>query len=196
MNVQSNIFPEKKTAILNSTLKLVREYGFHGCPMSQIADDAGVAAGTIYHYFESKEHLIFELFNQVKEEVSKAVFDLDEDSLPFKQRFFGVWNRYFDFMIKNPDALFFMEQYICSPYSQKDPDKQSDKLKLRFAEFFSSGIQQGIIKELPSFFIGPVLWGSIISISKVHLSGKHHFDEKDLEKTAYIIWDGLKTNQA
>ena len=49
---------DKRTAIFESTLALVREQGFHGTPMSQVAKKAGVAAGTLYLYFESKDHLI------------------------------------------------------------------------------------------------------------------------------------------
>ncbi|PTS95622.1 TetR family transcriptional regulator, partial [Pedobacter sp. HMWF019] len=57
----------KRDAILNSTLELVKSHGFHGAPMSQIAKNANVAAGTIYHYFDSKETLIIELYIRTKE---------------------------------------------------------------------------------------------------------------------------------
>jgi AcrR family transcriptional regulator len=58
---QEEIIAEKKKAIFESTLELVRENGFHGTPMSLVAKKAGVAAGTIYHYFESKDALIIAL---------------------------------------------------------------------------------------------------------------------------------------
>lgn len=64
---------DKRTAILKATLKLISENGFHGTPMSQIAEEAGVGAGTIYRYFESKEVLIHDLFLEVKREISQAM---------------------------------------------------------------------------------------------------------------------------
>ena len=53
---------DKREAILQATLELVAENGFHDAPCSLIALRAGVAAGTIYRYFESKEALIQELY--------------------------------------------------------------------------------------------------------------------------------------
>lgn len=50
MNVQ---VLNKKEAIFESTLKLVDEGGFHGTPVSQIAAQAQVATGTIYHYLRA-----------------------------------------------------------------------------------------------------------------------------------------------
>jgi AcrR family transcriptional regulator len=41
-----------------ATLKLITEHGFHATPVSMIASEAGVGAGTIYRYFESKEAII------------------------------------------------------------------------------------------------------------------------------------------
>ena len=52
MIVQSDI-PDKREAILKSTLELIKDNGFHGTPISLIAKNAGVASGTIYHYFPS-----------------------------------------------------------------------------------------------------------------------------------------------
>lgn len=36
--------------------------GVHATPMSQIAKEAGVAVGTIYHYFNNKEEIIEEIY--------------------------------------------------------------------------------------------------------------------------------------
>src|SRR5690348_2500554 len=45
---------DKRCAIIRATLELVAEHGFHGAPMALVAERSGVAAGTIYRYFESK----------------------------------------------------------------------------------------------------------------------------------------------
>src|SRR5690606_31556619 len=65
MNVRSiemDNVTDKKKAIFESTLELIKENGFHGTPMSLVAKNACVAAGTIYHYFKSKDELICELY--------------------------------------------------------------------------------------------------------------------------------------
>lgn len=54
MNVQSET-ADKRKAILETTLELIRQYGLQGTPISLIAKNANVAAGTIYRYFQNKE---------------------------------------------------------------------------------------------------------------------------------------------
>lgn len=49
---------DKRTDILQAALQLIAERGFHAAPMAEIAEKAGVAAGTIYLYFKNKDILI------------------------------------------------------------------------------------------------------------------------------------------
>jgi AcrR family transcriptional regulator len=58
---------DKRAEIIRAALELIAEHGFHGAPMAMIAEKAGVAAGTIYRYFESKDILITELHRELEE---------------------------------------------------------------------------------------------------------------------------------
>ena len=49
---------EKEQKILDTSLKLFVERGFHGTSTAEIAKTAGVATGTLFHYFKTKEELI------------------------------------------------------------------------------------------------------------------------------------------
>ncbi len=53
---------DKRAAILAATLRLISKNGFHGTAMSKVAKEAGVSAGIIYHYFDSKDELMDELY--------------------------------------------------------------------------------------------------------------------------------------
>jgi len=56
---------DKRGAILDAALHLIAERGFHNTPVSKIAEVSGVSAGIIYHYFDSKDELIQELYREV-----------------------------------------------------------------------------------------------------------------------------------
>jgi AcrR family transcriptional regulator len=49
---------EKRDAILAAALRLIARFGLHNTPMSAVAREAGVAVGTVYLYFPSKEELL------------------------------------------------------------------------------------------------------------------------------------------
>ena len=61
---------DKRSDIMQAALELIAERGFHGAPMAEIAEKAGVAAGTIYRYFENKDVLITELHQELEEKIS------------------------------------------------------------------------------------------------------------------------------
>src|SRR5688572_30635070 len=64
---------DKSEAIMNAALDLFVEKGFHGTAVPEIADKAGVGAGTIYRYFENKEALVNALYRQEKERFAQRV---------------------------------------------------------------------------------------------------------------------------
>ncbi len=54
--------PEKRRAILHAAVRVFAEKGYHGCRIADVARQAGVAYGLVYHYFEDKEELLESVF--------------------------------------------------------------------------------------------------------------------------------------
>ena len=72
---------DKRTAILDATLRLISKNGFHGTAMSKVAKEAGVSAGIIYHYFDSKDDLFMECMITVFEKIQEFSMDaVNEDA--------------------------------------------------------------------------------------------------------------------
>ena len=53
---------DKRRVILDAAVRVFARQGFHTCRVSDIADEAGVAYGLVYHYFNSKDQVLNELF--------------------------------------------------------------------------------------------------------------------------------------
>ena len=125
---------EKKEAIFKATLDLIAESGFHNSPMSVLAKKANVAAGTIYHYFASKDDLIVELYSYVKQKVSEEV-GVDEDvSRPYKERFKKLFLGNYHFFLKNHKEFLFLEQYNNSNFLVKTKEEIA-KVEQIYIEF-------------------------------------------------------------
>ncbi len=58
----SSASAEKRRAILDAAVRVFAERGFNHCRVSDIADEAGVAYGLVYHYFKSKDGILDEVF--------------------------------------------------------------------------------------------------------------------------------------
>ncbi len=55
---------DKRRLILDAAIRVFARQGFHSCRVSDVADDAGVAYGLVYHYFDSKEEILGTLFRE------------------------------------------------------------------------------------------------------------------------------------
>ncbi len=71
-------YENKRKKIIKSVLRILNKREYHSCPVDEIAKSAGVAKGTIYLYFKSKEELYFVVFFHMIariQEIAREVFD-------------------------------------------------------------------------------------------------------------------------
>lgn len=55
---------DKYEAIISAAISVIAEHGYHNAQMARIAQTAGVAGGTVYLYFKSKQDLLISLFRE------------------------------------------------------------------------------------------------------------------------------------
>ncbi len=79
-------FQEKSRGILDNAAQVFAEQGMDKASMSQIAAHAQVSKALLYHYYPSKDALIFAIILTHLEELDAAVEEADDVSLPLEQR--------------------------------------------------------------------------------------------------------------
>lgn len=178
---------------MESMLNLIEEHGLLGVPMSLLAKKAGVAAGTIYHYFDSKDVLILELFNDIKTKIDHEIFKIKYDSkADYGTKFRQVWINLCQYFMDHPMVLNFMDQFFTSPYHKMLHSDESQFYESNFWSFFANGIKEKTIKIDDIHMINTLFMGSLTIAAKKHTSGHYIMDEKKLALMASIVWDGLK----
>jgi TetR/AcrR family fatty acid metabolism transcriptional regulator len=68
---------DKRRIILEAAVRVFARQGFHTCRVSDIADEAGVAYGLVYHYFSSKEEILDTLFLERWDVMLEAISEVD-----------------------------------------------------------------------------------------------------------------------
>lgn len=192
-NIKNKSYTDKQEAIFKSTLLLIHDHGFHGAPMSQIAANAGVAAGTIYHYFASKEELILELFIYCRDKTNEHIFNFDKD-LSYKDKFYYTWNRSVEYYIENKEIFRFIEQFYSSPYYElitktKTPCYFGANHML---DFFEEGVRVGALKPVNFMVFISIFIGSATAHIKNIVYRMVPVDLKDREDLIELIWNGIK----
>ena len=81
---------EKRRQILDAAVHVFAREGFYSCRVSDIADEAGVAYGLVYHYFSSKDEILDTLFLERWNLLLEAIAAVDEGDLPARDKLFEI----------------------------------------------------------------------------------------------------------
>jgi AcrR family transcriptional regulator len=71
---------DKRRQILDAAVRVFARQGFHATRVADIADQAGVAYGLVYHYFKSKDEVLNELFSERWSLLLAAIEEADRDA--------------------------------------------------------------------------------------------------------------------
>jgi len=109
---------DRARAVRAALRALVARGGFHGASMSAVAREAGVATGTAYVHYASKDELLIAAYVETKRALGAAATrDLDPDAEP-QQRFVSLWLALHAHMAEHVEDARFLLQVEHSPYAQ------------------------------------------------------------------------------
>ena len=81
---------DRRRQILDAAIRVFARQGFHACRVSDIANEAGVAYGLVYHYFNSKEQVLNELFVERWSLLLAAIEEIDAQPTPPREKLDAV----------------------------------------------------------------------------------------------------------
>ena len=101
---------ERRRQIIDSTVKLFIEHGYHKTTTRMIAKAANFSIGSLYEYVSSKEDLLYLVCKTIHEEVQNAVENALSNTDKGKERLAGVIRQYFYVCDKMADHILLMYQ--------------------------------------------------------------------------------------
>ena len=96
---------DKRRMILDAAVRVFARRGFHACRVSDIADEAGVAYGLVYHYFASKDEVLDTLFLERWDVMLEMIRDVDSRPIPVREKFEEIVSFIVDSYRHDPDMM-------------------------------------------------------------------------------------------
>ena len=96
---------DKRRLILDSAIRVFARQGFHHCRVSDVADEAGVAYGLVYHYFDSKEEILNTLFTERWQIMLDAITEIDAQQVPARDKLYMVASFIIDSYHHEPELM-------------------------------------------------------------------------------------------
>ena len=181
--------------ILNTALKMIARVGLAGLKMSDLAKEAGVATGTVYIYFEDKNHLIRELYMYLHHAHARDLVRDIGESEPLKIKIKKMSRNYLLDQVSHPEYGAFLEQYFRSPYAETNDAMRVERelLTQPLHSLVVEGQYQSLIKEADPVLLVTLICGMLNEVAKKLIYAQKEMTPSEWELTFSVLWDGIRS---
>jgi len=137
---------DKRNAILDAATRLFAERGLTAAPTSEISKLAGVAEGTLFTYFKTKDDLINALYREVKLELADAMMSDFPRKKNIRTKLRHVWDRYVNWGIANPRQRKVLAQLTVSEALTKESRDAGGAPFVEFQAMIRDAIEQRVFR--------------------------------------------------
>ena len=179
--------PDRPARIRQALRHLVAERGFHGASMQAVAKVAGVAAGTAYVHYGSKDELVIDAYRELKGELSAAaVAGVDPGDGP-EEQFRVLWANIHRFLLAEPERARFLLQVDVSPYAGTAHEaylaQHPDDPMAAVVEASAA-----VLVDLPPLVLFDLAIGPLI---RLVAGGEHDLDPAAVDRLARSCWRAI-----
>jgi AcrR family transcriptional regulator len=182
---------DKREAILDAALTLFSERGFDGTPVPLVAETAGVAAGTIYRYFPSKEALVNVLYQRWKGEMQAFLRGAIAGHSGQREQFAAIWRGLWRFAVEHPRAIAFLETHHHASYLDDESRALGAQLDAEAQAFVRASQASGAVRDADPAMIIALVMGAFTGLVKGAGREGMQYDERDVTQTEEIMWSAL-----
>src|ERR1700733_672599 len=137
---------DKRNAILDAATRVFAERGLTAAPTSEISKQAGVAEGTLFTYFKTKDALINALYREIKLELADAMMSGFPRKKNVRTRLRHVWDRYVKWGIANPKQRKVLAQLQVSGMLLKESIEAGSAPFVEMQNMIRDAVEQHILR--------------------------------------------------
>jgi AcrR family transcriptional regulator len=182
---------DKRNAILDAATRLFAERGLTAAPTSEISKQAGVAEGTLFTYFKTKDDLINALYREIKLELADAMMSDFPRKKNVRTRLRHVWDRYIRWGIANPRQYKVLGQLLVSEVLTKECREAGSAPFVEFQTMIRDGIEGRVFRnDLPIELISKS-FGSLVEAA-IDLTASNPSKANKYRDSGFeMLWAGI-----
>jgi TetR/AcrR family transcriptional regulator, fatty acid metabolism regulator protein len=194
---------DKRRLILDAAVRVFARQGFHACRVSDIADEAGVAYGLVYHYFASKDEVLDTLFLERWNVMLELIEEVDAGELPVREKLYAIASFIVDSYRHDPDL---MKVIIVEVTRAANSFGQTHLGQIRKAyeligKIVEEAQAQGVFKaEIEARFAAMAFYGAIEQLLTGWIFDLRPQGEDDFDRAKWLVVEmvcgGLETRAA
>src|SRR5580704_2436135 len=147
---------DKRNAILSAATRVFAERGL-GAATSAISNAGGVAEGTLFTYFKTKDDLVNELYRQIKLELADAMMSGFPRKKSVRHRLQHIWDCFVNWGVANPEQRKVLAQLEVSDRLSLESKRAGSAPFLEIQTMAQDAITQHVFQDLPQEFVAAVM---------------------------------------
>ncbi|MCJ2163800.1 MULTISPECIES: TetR/AcrR family transcriptional regulator [unclassified Pseudodesulfovibrio] len=182
----------KKERILLAAQEIFARCGYAGTTMKMVAEQAGVASGLVFHYYDSKENLFMVAGSELIDTMITVLRDKTMEARNGCEALSVFVKAYLDFTIENEST--FPTIIRCSPFSDDNPDLDRNKIGAKFRElidmideFIVRGMEDGSIVDLPATQTAFMVYANIVGAVRTRFLTPYDIPGLYEEARAFVV---------
>lgn len=188
-----SLSPEKRESYLAAALKLFVARGVENTTTAEIARQAGTAAGTLFLYFPTKQHLINELTLKIGRQQAESIHSLLDPSLNSRDTFYTIWTGSLSWLLEHPDAFRYIQQVRDSGLIPAEVVLESAKFFDYYYLAIQKGLEEGSLMPYPPELIGGFLYQDIVAVMNILQTECDPVRREEIIRTGFeIFWNGIR----
>ena len=182
---------DKRNAILDAATRVFAERGLTDAPTSEISKQAGVAEGTLFTYFRTKDDLINALYREIKLELADAMMSDFPRKKSVGIRLRHVWNHWVNWGIANPKQRKVLAQLTVSEVLTKDSRDAGSAPFVEFQAMIRDAIERRVFRnDVPVELISKSL-GALVEAT-IDLTVANRSKAKQYRDSGFqVFWAGI-----
>lgn len=173
---------------------MLAEVGFHGLSMHKLAKAAGVATGTLYRYFEDKDHLLTQVRLHVTQQIATVVQANISDDMPLKERFRTMWLNIWNLAESNSSKVTICNrvQYESLPMATSCKIRETErKMFSKVDQLFDEGKARGLFKPLDNQLLSALSFETALTLARKQVLGFYQLDNETLNDVIEASWEAI-----
>lgn len=184
---------DKRERLLEAAIRLFAANGIQNTSTAEIAKEAGVASGTLFLYFPTKQHLVNELVILVSKQEAEHINSLLNPPMSVRDTFFAIWDGSIRWLLENPEVFEYSQQVRHSGVVSETATLESGKYFSFYYETIQRGLQEDSIKTYPIDLIGGFLYQDIVAVmNHIRMQPDQNTLTETIRKGFDLFWDGIK----
>ncbi len=181
---------DKRRTILDAAVRVFARQGFHACRVADIADEAGVAYGLVYHYFAAKDEVLDTLFLERWDVMLETIGEVDSRPIPAREKLYAVASFIVDSYRHDPELMKVIIMEVtraANSFGMKHIAQIREAYRLIGAIVTKAQAEGAFKREIDAEFAALAFYGAIEQVLTGWIFGLLPAEAADFERAKLLI---------